>query len=89
MLILNYEDYENQSADVFLKQLEGINEKFESYKKWKEDYQVTQQMLKEHCECDEGRMTIGKKKPSVMKVAVFDKVEDQFTQKKLKEDAPF
>ena len=58
-------------------------------KKWKEDYQVTQQMLKEHCGCDEGRMIIGKKKPSVMKVAVFDKVEDQFTQKKLKEETPF
>ena len=58
-------------------------------KKWKEDYQVTQQMLKEHCGCDEGRMVIGKKKPSVMKVEVFDKVEDQFTQKKLKEEAPF
>ena len=58
-------------------------------KKWKEDYQVTQQMLKEHCGCEEGRMTIGKKKPSIMKVDVFDKVEDQFTQKKLKEEAPF
>jgi hypothetical protein len=34
-------------------------------------------------------MVIGKKKPSVMKVEVFDKVEDQFTQKKLKEEAPF
>ena len=58
-------------------------------KKWKEDYQVTQQMLKEHCGCEEGRMTIGKKKPSIMKVNIFDKVEDQFTQKKLKEEAPF
>jgi hypothetical protein len=34
-------------------------------------------------------MTIGKKKPSIMKVDVFDKVEDQFTQKKLKEEVPF
>jgi hypothetical protein len=58
-------------------------------KKWKDDYQETQQMLKEHCGCEEGRMIIGKKKPSVMKVAVFDKVEDQFTKKKLKEDVPF
>ena len=46
-------------------------------------------MLKEHCGCDEGRMIIGKKKPSIMKVNIFDKVEDQFTQKKLKEEAPF
>jgi len=58
-------------------------------KKWKEDYQVTQQMLKEHCGCEEGRMQIGKKKPSIMKVDVFDKPEEQFTQKKLKEEVPF
>merc|ERR1719479_827835 len=24
--ITNYEDYENQSSDVFMKQLEGVNE---------------------------------------------------------------
>ena len=58
-------------------------------KKWKEDYQVTQQMLKEHSGCEEGRMIIGKKKQSIMKVDIFDKVEDQFTQKKLKEEVPF
>ena len=58
-------------------------------KKWKDDYQETQQMLKEHCGCEEGRMIIGKKKPSVMKVAIFDKIEDQFTKKKLKEEVPF
>ena len=57
--------------------------------KWKEDYQVTQQMLKEHSGCEEGRMVIGKKKPSIMKVDVFEKPEDQFTQKKLKEDDPY
>ena len=58
-------------------------------KKWKEDYQVTQQMLKEHCGCEEGRMVIGKKKPSIMKVDTFEKPEDQFTQKKLKEEDPY
>ena len=58
-------------------------------KKWKEDYQVTQQMLKEHCGCEEGRMVIGKKKPSIMKVDTFEKHEDQFTQKKLKEEDPY
>jgi hypothetical protein len=57
-------------------------------KKWKEDYQVTQQMLKEHCGCEEGRMQIGKKKPSIMKVVMFDKPE-ALTQKKLKEETPF
>ena len=58
-------------------------------KKWKEDYQVTQQMLKEHCGCEEARMVIGKKKPSIMKVDTFEKPEDQFTQKKLKEEDPY
>ena len=58
-------------------------------KKWREDYQPTQQMLKEHCGCEEGRMLIGKKKPTVMKVDVFEKTEEQFTQKKLKEEVPF
>ena len=58
-------------------------------KKWKEDYQVTQQMLKEHSGCEEGRMVIGKKKPSIMKVDIFEKPEDQFTQKKLKEEDPY
>ena len=32
---------------------------------------------------------IGKKKPSIMKVDVFDKPDEQFTQKKLKEEVPF
>jgi len=36
--ITNYEDYENQSSEVFMKQLEGVNEKFASYRKWKGDY---------------------------------------------------
>ena len=58
-------------------------------KKWREDYQPTQQMLKEHCGCEEGRMLVGKKKPTVMKVNVFEKTEEQFTQKKLKEEVPF
>ncbi len=58
-------------------------------KKWKEEYQVTQQMLKEHCGCEEGRMMIGKKKPSIMKVDIFDRHEDQFSQKKLKEEDPY
>jgi hypothetical protein len=46
-------------------------------------------MLKEHCGCEEGRMVIGKKKPSIMKVDTFEKHEDQFTQKKLKEEDPY
>ena len=60
-------------------------------KKWKEDYQVTQQMLKEHCGCAEARIYISKKRPSVMMVEAYekDKPEDKFDKKKLKEEAPF
>ena len=46
-------------------------------------------MLKEHRGCEEGRMVIGKKKPSIMKVDIFEKPDDQFTQKKLKEEDPY
>lgn len=44
--ITNYDDYENQSSDIFMKQLEGVNEKFTSYRKWKEDYKKYMQNKK-------------------------------------------
>jgi hypothetical protein len=46
-------------------------------------------MLKEYCGCEEGRIYIGKKRPSVMMVEVFEKAEDKFEQKKLKEEEPY
>ena len=58
-------------------------------KKWGEKAQPTQQMLKEHCECKDDRLTIGKKRPSVMIVNAFERPEQNYTQKKLKEDDPF
>ena len=58
-------------------------------KKWGEKAQPTQQMLKEHCECKDDRLTIGKKRPSVMIVDAFERPENNYTQKKLKEDDPF
>ena len=36
--ITNDESYEDRPTDTFIKQLQAVNEKFESYKKWKEDY---------------------------------------------------
>jgi len=36
--ITNDDNYENLATDVFIKQFEAINEKFGSYRKWKEDY---------------------------------------------------
>ena len=58
-------------------------------KKWGEKAQPTQQMLKEHCDCKDDRLTIGKKRPSVMIVDAFERPEQNYTQKKLKEDDPF
>ena len=46
-------------------------------------------MLKEHCDCKDDRLTIGKKRPSVMIVDAFERPENNYTQKKLKEDDPF
>jgi hypothetical protein len=58
-------------------------------KKWGEKAQPTQQMLKEHCDCKDDRLIIGKKRPSVMIVNAFERPEHNYTQKKLKEEAPF
>ena len=58
-------------------------------KKWPEKPQVTQQMLKEYCNCSDDRIIIGKKRPSVMVVDAFDKSENTHTPKKLKEDSPY
>ena len=58
-------------------------------KKWPEKPQVTQQMLKEYCNCSDDRIIIGKKRPSIMVVDAFDKSEKNHTPKKLKEDSPY
>ena len=54
-------------------------------KKWGEKSQPTQQMLKEHCKCkDDNRITIGKKRPSVMIVDAFEKPESNYQPKQFK-----
>ncbi len=58
-------------------------------KKWGEKAQPTQQMLKEHCDCKDDRLIIGKKRPSVMIIDAFERPQNNYTQKKLKEDDPF
>ena len=59
-------------------------------KKWGEKSQPTQQMLKEHCKCkDDNRITIGKKRPSVMIVDAFEKPESNYQTKQLKPKDPF
>jgi len=59
-------------------------------KKWGEKSQPTQQMLKEHCKCkDDNRITIGKKRPSVMIVDAFEKPESTYQPKQLKPKDPY
>ena len=59
-------------------------------KKWGEKSQPTQQMLKEHCKCtDDNRITIGKKRPSVMIVDAFEKPENTYQPKQLKPKDPY
>jgi hypothetical protein len=58
-------------------------------KKWPEKPQVTQQMLKEYCNCSDDRIIIGKKRPTIMVVDAFEKPEKTHTQKTLKEKDPY
>ena len=59
-------------------------------KKWGEKSQPTQQMLKEHCKCtDDNRITIGKKRPSVMIGVAFEKPESNYQPKQLKPKDPY
>jgi hypothetical protein len=46
-------------------------------------------MLKEHCNCKDERLSIGQKRPTVMIVEAFEKPENNYKPKKLKEEAPF
>jgi hypothetical protein len=56
-------------------------------KRWDVQYSRTAQMLKETCNCDDKR--IGKERISVFVVKQFDKKTDEYTQKVLKEEAPY
>jgi hypothetical protein len=58
-------------------------------KKWPEKPQVTQQMLKEYCNCSDDRIVIGKKRPTIMVVDAFEKPEKTHTPKTLKEKDPY
>jgi hypothetical protein len=58
-------------------------------KKWPEKPQVTQQMLKEYCDCSDDRIVIGKKRPTIMVVDAFEKPEKTHTPKVLKEKDPY
>jgi len=58
-------------------------------KKWPEKPQVTQQMLKDYCNCEDDRINIGKKRPTIMFVDAFEKPESNYKPKQLKPKDPF
>ena len=58
-------------------------------RKWDEKSQVTQQMLKDHFDCIDDRIMIGKKKISVMCVNSFEKIEDNYKPKQFKPKDPY
>ena len=64
-----------------------FNKFFHGYlqrRKWPEKHQTTQDLLIQHCGCKDDRIYIGKKRPSVMIVDVFEKPEKVYQQKQLK-----
>ena len=58
-------------------------------RKWDEKSQVTQQMLKDHFDCIDDRIMIGKKKLSVLCVKSFEKIEDNYKPKQFKPKDPY
>lgn len=56
-------------------------------RRWDLGYSRTAQLLKEKCGCENKR--IGKEKLSVFVVKKFDKKNEEYKQKKLKEDTPY
>ena len=58
-------------------------------RKWDEKSQLTQRMLQEHFNCEEERMTIGKKKISVIVASSLERREASYKSKELKPKDPY
>ena len=56
-------------------------------RRWDLGYSRTAQMLKEKCDCENKR--VGKEKLSVFAVKEFDKKQEEYKQKVLKEESPY
>ena len=56
-------------------------------RRWDLGYSRTAQMLKEKCNCENKR--VGKEKLSVFAVKEFDKKQEEYKQKILKEESPY
>ncbi len=76
---------EGQHYFIFSKFFYGFLQK----RKWDEKSQVTQQMLKDHFDCIDDRIMVGKKKVSVMCVKSFEKIEDNYKPKQFKPKDPY
>ena len=73
-------------------QYEAIAEfynKFLLKNKWTEKYDITILWLLEHCGCEHIRMTIGKKKLSVIKLKQFEKEQTKIKDRKFKKEDSF
>jgi|TARA_R100001480_G_scaffold5526_1_gene12422 hypothetical protein len=56
-------------------------------RRWDLGYSRTAQLLKEKCDCEDKR--VGKERLSVFRVKEFDKKQEEYKQKMLKEEAPY
>ena len=63
--------------------------KFLHRHKWSEKYDVTNFLLTEHCNCEVARMTIGKKKISVIKLKEFEKEDMKIKERVFKQEDAF
>ena len=63
--------------------------KFLHRHKWSEKYDVTNFLLTEHCNCEVARMTIGKKKISVIKLKEFEKEDIKIKERVFKKEDAF
>ena len=63
--------------------------KFLHRHKWSEKYDVTNFLLTEHCGCEVVRMTIGKKKLSIIKVQEFEKEDMKVKDRVFKKEDAF
>ena len=63
--------------------------KFLHRHKWIEKYDITILWLLEHCNCEHVRMTIGKKKLSVIKLPEFEKEQIKIKERKFKQEDAF
>ena len=63
--------------------------KFLHRHKWTEKYDVTNFLLTEHCNCEVSRMTVGKKKISIIKLKEFEREDMKIKERVFKKEDAF